>query len=111
MVLLSFKAGWQANQIVTQWETSAESAIAGFLLYRNNDNDRTHAGLVTPQVISSQGSLGGIYTFNDLDVIYGITYVYWLEAVTIDGKSSQEATTTPSINRPFFFPVVIHQSI
>jgi hypothetical protein len=107
--LISFNAGWQANKIVTQWETSSESNISGFILYRSSDNDRTHAVLVTTQMIASQGSLGGIYTFNDLDVSYGITYTYWLEAVTTDGESSQEAITTISLNQPIFLPLVSHQ--
>ena len=88
ITLVSFNALWQTEGVQIRWETSSETNVFGFRLYRSLDADLSNALLITPEVITSQGLNGGVYSFTDRFATAGINYHYWLEEVASDGGTN-----------------------
>jgi len=72
VTLISFRADLVGNAIKVRWTTSEETDTSGFDLYRSTNHRLTDAVKVTPTKISSQGSLGGDYSFLDDTAVPGV---------------------------------------
>jgi hypothetical protein len=112
--LIGFYAQPQEIDILLTWETDNELDNVGFNLYRAQapDGQRTR---LNEQMIPSQApgsTSGAIYTFLDSAVEPGVTYYYWLEAISLSNFPSQfgpvDARLTPSTipTFQFFLPLV-----
>jgi hypothetical protein len=69
-----------ANAVEVTWETTGETDIAGFNLYRSEGG---------PRIKLNGEFITGVspYLYADADVRPGATYDYWLEAVDVSGAS------------------------
>jgi len=80
--LRSFNAKTGAGAVNVSWSTAGDAEAAGFNLYRANGNylavkpARLNAELITGR---------SPYRYVDADVDPGVTYQYWLEAVSASG--------------------------
>jgi len=89
----NFSAKSSGEGILLTWETVNEVNTLGFNLYRANATAAEgEKELVNPELLPSAvapGSLdGATYTYEDLEVENGVTYLYWLEEVDLDSKST-----------------------
>ncbi len=105
IALARFEAFPGDGSIQVEWETSAETDLAGFYLTRSNQSGGAYdpvSTLIAPQGVEG---LGAQYSYLDEDVINGNTYYYILEEVESDQSITQhgpisavagETTATPT---------------
>jgi hypothetical protein len=99
LTLVSFNASVQGQAVLLTWETASEVEIEGFHLYRAEAPDGTQTRL-NEALIPSQGQggpPGASYQFADEDVVAGVTYWYWLEAVDIYGEATRHGPESAAI--------------
>ena len=86
--LVDFSAEVFSGQIVIGWTTANEIDNAGFNLYRALSLDAARA-LINNGLIPSIGKPfeRTDYSFADAEVTSGVTYYYWLESVSLNGKA------------------------
>ena len=91
VTLISFSATAEGDAIIVRWATSAERDTWGFQIYRSADSDRTHAVLVTPNLILGQGrgQGGASYSWSDTTAQPEVTYAYWLVETEVNGTTNQ----------------------
>lgn len=86
----SFIAEPDAGAIRIAWTTASDLNNLGFNLYRSEDPEGMGNGSavrLNDELIPASGDpiLGGNYSLTDLDVVAGLRYYYWLEAVDAGG--------------------------
>ena len=106
VTLASFEAQGQTSSILLTWETVSEIDNAGFNLYRS-DSSAGPGELQTFVPSAAPGSSqGAAYEWTDLDVLPGVTYFYWLEAIDLNGQ----ATLLGSVNAMVQSPTAVRLS-
>ncbi len=79
--LASFTVEPHGDAVVIEWVTDAEAGTLGYHLFRGTSPLRVEAVRITGDLIPSQGSDGGVYTFTDDSVVNDVTFYYWLREV------------------------------
>jgi hypothetical protein len=103
---LSFSSLNDGLSAILNWETANESDNLGFNLYRSASNNglktRVNGSLI-PTNVAPGSLLGATYSYTDTgsDLSAGLkpgqTYFYWLESVSISGKTEQYGPVTLTI--------------
>jgi len=110
--LLSFAAEAGADHVMLAWETSTEVDNAGFNLWRSEATDGPYAK-VNDVLIPAEGDAvsGASYTYDDTDVVQGVTYYYKLEDVDVRGVSTFHGpvSATPGHIHRIYLPLVLKQ--
>lgn len=100
-VLSSLNAvrGQDEREVFVSWETSSEERLVGFNILRyRKGNDQPVA--INPVWIPALGdpSLATAYHFVDRSALPGVAYSYRIQAITLDGLTSESAPS--EIRRP-----------
>lgn len=88
ITLSDFRAQGSDDSIFLLWETATELNNAGFHLWRSQSSNLNDAVRITDALIPSLVGgtpTGAAYSYEDVDVVYKVTYYYWLEAVEYNG--------------------------
>lgn len=87
--LVDFSATGRMKSVLLEWETASEIDTAGFHLWRSKAAAGDYSR-ITDQIIPSEGgaSWGATYSFEDVAVVYGGTYYYYLEDIDWEGVST-----------------------
>lgn len=108
--LCSFDAYHRPDgSIEIQWVTHSESNVQGYNLWRSADGLRAGAELMTPTTLTAQSdpTHSGNYLVVDATALPGITYTYWLQAVSPAGESTDLLFTRPRAPiYHLYFPLV-----
>ena len=106
--LLSFSARPSGPAILLTWETAEEHDNLGFLLYRQNASggplDRLNPALI-PACCPGGGG-GATYLFLDTTVRSGVTYLYTLEDVDLNGRRTPHGPVQATAPYALFLPWV-----
>jgi len=114
--LLYFRATGEEDRVVLQWETAQELDNVGFNLHRAEVPELIEAQKLNQWLIPSeclnQMWCDAIYSYDDTEVVEGVTYYYWLESIdthsvgkfysydpesaTRGGSPSPTSTSTPA---------------
>ena len=101
-VLADFSAAPNGNAIRVTWETVSEVGNIGFNLWRGDSpsapDTQLNSALIPSQAPGS--SQGFIYTFDDANVVSGMTYYYWLETVDTQGGVSRFGPVSAAFTAP-----------
>jgi hypothetical protein len=69
-----------------QWTLLSEFNLQGFWLMRANEDEFTNSITINPSIIPASNTLEEHnYSFNDINVVVGQTYFYWLEVLALNG--------------------------
>jgi hypothetical protein len=82
--LLYFRATGEEDHVLLRWETAQEVDSAGFNLYRAEVPQFSERGKLNDGLIPSKAfgeMFGASYSYQDAEVVKGVTYYYWLESV------------------------------
>ncbi|PXF57168.1 MAG: hypothetical protein C4B58_10935 [Deltaproteobacteria bacterium] len=87
--LVSFSATAFEDHIILKWETASEIDNAGFHLWRTETEDAEYSR-ITDYLIPAEGgpAQGTEYSYEDFDVVSGLTYYYQLEDIDYAGVST-----------------------
>lgn len=88
-VMLSFfNAIWQ-NAATLHWQSASETELAGWNIYRAEDDVLANATRLNAIQIPASGnsSQGANYRWQDTEALPHLSYYYWLEAQSISGIS------------------------
>ena len=113
--LVRFAATPAHDRITLLWETSAEQDTNGFHLYRSTNIQRSKAVRMTPQMVPAQGPGGGVYMLDDVAVVRGVTYHYWLVEVENGVEAAEfgpvrgRVATARTAAYPLYLPVIVGQ--
>ncbi len=88
VTLSSFTATAGQGRVRLAWETALEIDTLGFNIYRNTCPDDEHGWQMLNQYLipaAARGSvLGQSYEYIDSTMQPGVTYYYWVEAISVD---------------------------
>jgi len=108
--LLSFTAQAGADRVTLAWETGTEVDNAGFDLWRSEAADGEYAQ-INGALIPAEGDAvsGASYTYDDANVVQGVTYYYRLEDVDVHGASTFHGpvSATPGRIHLIYLPLVL----
>ncbi len=88
--LTVFTATPLSEAILLEWETASELDTLGFNLYRAESVTETRTRLNSSMIpVQSPGEvLGAVYAYADQMAASGATYVYWVEALSLQGAAT-----------------------
>lgn len=88
--LASFMALQTADNFAQlTWVTHSESGLAGYNVFRNNQDEQATAIQVNNKIIPAYNeATSATYTFTDSETEINTTYYYWLESNDFDGSSA-----------------------
>lgn len=102
VTLNSFEASAQTDHILVSWETVSELDNQGFNLWRNTSPngpaERLNATLIPSQAPGS--SQGFSYAWEDVSVVTGQTYWYWLEDIDLSGAATLNGPVSATVGIP-----------
>lgn len=75
------------NNVQLLWVTQSETNVAGFKIYRNDEDNLANALDMSILVPATNTSQMQSYVWVDRDLLPPSTYYYWLESVDFDGSS------------------------
>lgn len=78
---------FQGTSIMLQWQTQSETNVAGYQIYRGNDDQLTEATLLDVFINATNTSQTQYYAFYDRELYAPGVYYYWLESVDFDGSN------------------------
>ena len=108
--LYSFTAEAGDDRVTLAWETGTEVDNAGFNLWRSEAADGEYAR-INDALIPAEGDAvsGASYTYDDTDVVQGVTYYYKLEDVDVHGASTFHGpvSATPGRVHRMYLPLVL----
>lgn len=109
VTLIRFTARVDKDGINIEWETGSEVGTLGFNLWRSATGNRLDAVQVTPSLIMNRGSSGSgaLYRYVDADIDPDVTYTYWLQELTIDGKAEDVESVRPLGSESMYLPFVL----
>ncbi len=87
VTMVSFAAERKMDHILVEWETASELDNRGFYLLRSTSSQGPPQSLAYIPSQSTGSPAGFMYEYKDYDVISGVTYWYWLEALDTDGST------------------------
>ncbi len=94
--LLRFEGRTDENGVELTWETAMEVDHVGFHLYRMTASEyqwtRINPALIPAQALG--GLIGAVYTFTDATAQPGVTYLYRLEDVDVNGMVTAHGPLT-----------------
>jgi hypothetical protein len=99
------------DQVTLSWSTLLEIDSLGFNIYRSTDPDEPGV-MINSDLIPSQSWLGVAisppfsYHFTDPNIEPGMTYFYWLEEVSTDGRSTLYGPEQVLNNYRIFLPTL-----
>lgn len=94
-------------QIQIDWSTGSELDVVGYNILRSNSPDGDLI-LLNQAVIAAEDPLsGGQYQYIDRDVVPGITYDYWLEAIATDGSSEKHGPIEATCKALHLFVLIL----
>ncbi|HSN76173.1 MAG TPA: hypothetical protein VL334_13950 [Anaerolineae bacterium] len=103
VTLSDFHAAQQGDAVLVTWETASELNNRGFNLYRGTSPDGWDRQLNTALIPSqSQGSPSGfVYTWlDDVDLVPGTSYYYWLQDVDTSGAMTMHGPVSVDFTGP-----------
>jgi hypothetical protein len=103
VTLADFHAVQQGDAILVTWETASELDNRGFNLYRGTSPAGWDRQLNTALIPSqSQGSPSGfVYTWlDDVDLVPGTSYYYWLQDVDTSGAMTMHGPVSVDFTGP-----------
>lgn len=112
ITLSDFRARGGTNSIFLIWETATELNNAGFHLWRSETNNLNDAARITDTLIPSLVPglpIGASYSYEDTDVVYKVTYYYWLESVEYSSYSEFFGPVQATLGL-VFLPITVSQS-
>ena len=86
--LVSFTATGFEDYVLLEWETASEIDNAGFYLWRSEKKSSKYEMITTLIPAKGSSTEGAEYSYEDFDVVSGLTYFYELEDVDYDGLST-----------------------
>jgi hypothetical protein len=97
--------GEQGQPIVIRWSTESEVDTAGYNIYRAESEDGPWTKINDRLIPGSPDPLrGGSYVYTDTNVIAGTTYIYELEEVELNGRTTRlertQAEARPKTSNP-----------
>jgi len=103
--LVNFTANASISQVLVQWTTSPEVNVAGYYITRSEKPDGVYSRTSSFIQAKGNGNIGGIYSYLDTDLAYGVTYYYKLEVIGSNYQtiafygpiSAMTGTATPTI--------------
>ncbi len=90
VIVGTFTAAWEGDEIVVRWATVSELDVKGFYVYRATSEEGTRTKLNDDLVPSAMpGSpTGADYKYDDETAQPGVKYYYWLEGIDLrDGAT------------------------
>lgn len=100
VVLVSFTAIGEPDQVVVKWETATELGISGFYVWRSPSQYGTYVRASDRFEPQGDQIVGAVYTWNDVDVVNGSTYWYKLEAVEQVSEFFGPISATAGVQQP-----------
>jgi hypothetical protein len=87
--IASFAARHLGDAVDLRWDTSSEQELVGFNVLRTRDDGGAEI-VVNPVWVPALGALDErtSYQFEDRGVEAGVTYIYRVQAITVDGLTS-----------------------
>lgn len=107
--------GYNAGEVIVQWETETETDIVGFRVKRSTQPLVQTA--ISVAIVQNQGSAttGAAYQITDTGLAAGQTYYYWLMAITSSGTDYVLTQAVPVVapggtlqERRYYLPVAPH---
>ena len=103
VLLASFSAEGQADQVLIRWDTVSEMNNLGFNLWRgtspNAPDTQLNASLIPSQAPGS--TQGYSYEWTDqANLVAGTTYYYWLESVDAYGVTTRHGPVSATLVAP-----------
>jgi hypothetical protein len=98
----------QAGRVRLVWNTSVESTIASFNIYRSDTPGGSKSklnGAVIPALYASQAKSAS-YEFFDTSGAIGVTYYYWIEVNLNGGGTAWFGPYAGYAGLPVFFPLI-----
>ena len=96
----NFAASAQNDQILVTWRTVSEIDSAGFNLWRSETVDGSPSLIANVPSQSPGSTAGAEYLFEDANVLAGITYWYWLEAIDLGGQTANYGPVNAMVEPP-----------
>jgi hypothetical protein len=100
VTLANFDAAQQGQAVRVAWETVSEAGNAGFNLYRSDSaaGPQTLLGFAPSQAPGA--TQGAVYSYEDVAVLPGQTYWYWLEDVSLSGATTLHGPVSATVQAP-----------
>lgn len=76
----------RAEPVVLRWRARQQQDVYGYLVYRSTRRDGPYRR-TSAEIVHRRGS--GRYVWRDRDVEPGVTYYYYLDAVSTSGRKSR----------------------
>lgn len=89
-----------ANMVNIQWVTQTETAIHGYYIYRNTENNTTNAQRISSLIPANNSSTAHTYEYQDTEVTPGQTYYYWIVSLEQNESSSWFGPRTVTVLNP-----------
>lgn len=89
-----------ANLVNIQWITQTETAIHGYYIYRNTDNNSATAQRISSLIPANNTSTAHTYEYQDTEVTPGQTYYYWIVSLEQNENSSWFGPRTVTVLNP-----------
>jgi hypothetical protein len=95
VTLVSFQAAVKEKHISVQWETVSEQKFDHFELERSPDPKKGFTLLASPKRSETES---GMYAYNDVNALPGITYFYRLKMIDLDQTSAYSKMVSAKIS-------------
>lgn len=103
VALSSFAAMGYEDYVEIEWSTAAEIGNAGFNIHRAAGEESDRARINTEIIPAEGGELEGhLYSFTDHDIEGGVPYVYWIEDIDIEGRSTMHGPLPVTMETPSY---------
>lgn len=89
-----------SNMVNIQWVTQTETAIHGYYIYRNTENNSATAQRISSLIPATNTSTTHNYEYQDSEVTPGQTYYYWIVSLEQNENSSWFGPRTVTVLNP-----------
>jgi len=100
--LTSFTATPLTDTILLAWETANELTLIGFNLYRapSTDEPKSKLNVALIPVQSPGEAWGASYTYTDDTTTAGVTYLYWVEVLSLQNTATLYGPAVAAMETP-----------